>query len=513
MKIKPALILALGLLCPAPVSADYPGLIRDLETYTPPVYYTDSLGQTPGKTIFVQDPERMPDLILSHIEKLKHELGKTIAPETRIAFLSGADRTAFLKLAKISLDTRKTSRAVKDRLRLEEIEAFAVLRNPAVLAAQKKVTAELASFDQVMALDENLKQYSAFTNDINPRAGPLKMNEAMKQKYPYPGLTSLKGGILHQAVAMAVEKMHIVQKNIITETRNAYWDMMYIERSIQITSETIDAFSRLKDVATSLYKSGKTSFQDMIKINIKMAVLKEDLVSLSSKKENIEVKLKELLDLPMTATLGKLVITRPDNRIPDTEILYPLARKNRQELKVIRHQISKVQTMVEMAATMIHEPFTLGLSFFEGEAVNSVGTGAQRPSFPEKTMAAMKNNAPAKPWYGVDDPWLGQTKQTLLGLKHTLIEQENATDRMVRDAWFTADKDKRELLLYRDRILPLSTSALDVSTREYESGSIAFSQAIDSYTDWLKVKLTMAQKQTDLGRSVATLYKIIGTRF
>ena len=128
-------------------------------------------------------------------------------------------------------------------------------------------------------------------------------------------------------------------------------------------------------------------------------------------------------------------------------------------------------------------------------------------------MASMKNGSPLKPWYGIDHPWLSQTKQNLLSLKQTLVEQENAADRMVREAWFSVDKNKRELDLYKNRILPLSKSALDVSSREYESGSIPFSQAIDSYTSWLKVKLTIVKKQTDLGSSIAKLEQMIGISF
>nr|MDA3789259.1 TolC family protein [Desulfobacula sp.] len=75
------------------------------------------------------------------------------------------------------------------------------------------------------------------------------------------------------------------------------------------------------------------------------------------------------------------------------------------------------------------------------------------------------------------------------------------------------DKNKRELALYKNKILSLSKSALDVSTREYEAGSIPFSQAIDSYTSWLNINLTIAKKQTDLGSSIANLEKMIGSSF
>jgi len=123
----------------------------------------------------------------------------------------------------------------------------------------------------------------------------------------------------------------------------------------------------------------------------------------------------------------------------------------------------------------------------------------------------MKNNLPKNPWYGVDSPWLQQTRQTLAALEHTLAARENATDRMVYNAWFKTDRIRRELDLYKNRILHLAKSALDVTTREYETGSIPFSQAIGSYTDWLKVKLAIAQKTKDLGISFAALETIAGT--
>jgi len=154
----------------------------------------------------------------------------------------------------------------------------------------------------------------------------------------------------------------------------------------------------------------------------------------------------------------------------------------------------------------------LDFHFSENDIVNTTGTDAPKEAFATKTMAAMKNNSPAQPLYGLDEPWLAQTRQNLSSLRQTLLTQENATTRMVRNAWFKTDKNRREFSLYQNRILPLAKSALDVSTREYEAGSIPFSQAIDSYTYWLKVKLTIAKKQADLGISFAELENIVGKK-
>ncbi|WP_300458345.1 TolC family protein [Desulfobacula sp.] len=513
MKIKTAIILILCLFCISPLWADYDRLKDALQQYTPPEYFTDSLGFKTERLESPIEPDPGTDAVLSRIKTLKQGYEKKISTGHGPFFLCPMDTEMFNRLAVLSMDMEAVRQMVRHHLRLDEIEIVAGVRNPAVIGAQKKVIAELESFDQVMDLDENLKQYSAFTEGLNNKVGPLKMKTSIKQMFPFPGLTALKGRIIHQQVAILVEKMRIIQKNIITETRKAYWEMVFTEQSMDVTAETIDALIRLKDVATTLYKSGKTSFQDVIKINIKIEILKEDLLTLSSKKRNIEARLNELLNLPANTRMGDVVLSGPDKNIPGPDTLFSRARQNSQGLKIIRHQINKVQTLIEMAESMIQAPFTLNFSSYEDAAINSVGSGAQKSSFAEKSMAAMENNTPLNPWYGIDDPWLNQTRQTLLSLKQTLVKQENATDRMVRDAWFAVDKNKRELLLYKDRILSLSKSALDVSTREYESGSIPFSQAIDSYTDWLSIKLAIAKRQTDLGSSTATLEQIIGIRF
>jgi cobalt-zinc-cadmium efflux system outer membrane protein len=530
MKIKIAAFFFLYLFFASSLSADYSKMNREFKEYIPPEYYTNSLaqkseGETPPEKTPMNQTGTEPDgefnsmagpsagLTYSQVEDLKIKYNEKINSSHENLFLSIDSQDTYDELARISLDTQRVKKRVGDGLNLREIEIFTSLRNPAVLAAKKKVQARLESFSQVLDLDANLKQYSAFTEGINNKAGPLKMKESMKQNFPFPGLTALKGRIIQQQVDILVERMAITQKNVVTDTRKAFWDLLFTQRSIGITSEMIDAFNRLKDIANTLYRSGKTSFQDIIKINIRIEILKEERITLSSKKRNIEVKLKELLNIAHDSTLGGVIFIEPYYKVASPEPLYAKARLMRQELKVIRHQIAKVENMIEMSESMILEPFTLGLSTFEDEAVNSIGSGAAKPSFPEKTMATMKNNRPAKAWYGIDDPWLNQTRQNLAGLKQTLVEKENATDRMVRNAWFNSDKNLRELRLYKDKILPLSKSALDVSTREYESGSIPFSQAIGSYTYWLKVKLTIARKKTDLGTAVANLERVIGSSF
>ncbi len=493
------------------VFANYNELTKDLEAYVPPIFVIDSISS--GGTA-VETKEDLGSQQSPAFDDLKNTLEKDHRNATRsplnIPFLKDINTESLKRLKRIATQKDILLKHLGQELVIGDIEVFAALRNPAVLSAQKYVTAEIESFNQVLNLERSLSQFSAFTEDLNPKAGPLKMKDAIGLKTPYPGVGALKGQVVNHQVNILKEKKQIAQKKAITDIRKAFWKFVFIDTAQKIDKETIEALKRLKTVATSLYKAGKTSFQDIIKINIKIAILNEDLVTLIEQKKNSRKRILEILDLPQGHALGTPVFKLPSKKIDSPMVLYPIARENRPELKVIRQTLKKTQKMMEMAASMIQSDFTMNLSLNEDAAIKTIGTDAPQTAFKQKTMAAMKNNLPTRPWYGIDDPWLKQTKEKLKGLEYNLIYAENATDRMIREAWFKVDKSNRERLLYEQQILDLSTSALQVSTREYESGAIAFSQAIGSYMDWLKVQLTIAKKQMEFGIERSNLEQLLG---
>jgi outer membrane protein TolC len=60
-------------------------------------------------------------------------------------------------------------------------------------------------------------------------------------------------------------------------------------------------------------------------------------------------------------------------------------------------------------------------------------------------------------------------------------------------------------------VVNLSQSALDVTTRGYESGQVSFADVIASYTLWLEANLSLADYQRNLGVAYAELEQTLGT--
>lgn len=504
MKFLIWMIPVFSLFLSSSVFGNYARMKEALDTYQPPVVFTVPK-TAPASTLLPPKPQEREAGVPVPSAWLKPGFEMDLAAMGR----DRVDPATYAYIKGIAGDETALVRLLGQKTGMDVIKAVALLRNPRIRAAKEKVLAQLQSYDQVMHLDDQLRRYSGFTAAVNTEVGPVKTKAAVKMAFPAPGLTALKGKIVGYSVSQQMEEAAVTIKTVIKDVETIFRDLDFITRSIRITRETIAAFDRLKDVATVLYKSGKTSFQDVIKINIKLEELKENLVTLASEKKTVSFRLCERLDLPWFET-GKLESDPLPGKLPTETGLYAQARVHRQELATLRFQIDKVAAMVEMAETMTQARATLGFSFNDAGLVNTTGTDAPKPAFATQTMAAMKNNSPARAWYGISEPWLQQTRKTLSSLKSTLKARENATNSMVRQAWFKADKNHREHLLYRDRILPMAKSALDVATREYEAGAIPFSQAIGSYTDWLKVQLTIARKNSDFGIAFAELEYIIG---
>jgi outer membrane protein TolC len=338
----------------------------------------------------------------------------------------------------------------------------------------------------------------------------MKGKDPVTMKFPFPGVTALKGEIVDQEVRAKQETLEAVRRDAVTEIRKAFWNLVYLIKAGDITAEMVSLLKYLESVANTRYESGKSNYQDVIKVRINRETLEETLTTLNERQRNVESMIRKVLDLLPSVELGTPAWEWPAHALPDLFSLNEKAQTHRQELRQSRAAIAAMEYMVEMAETMILPPYTLNLSLYPNEPIRSVGSSAQGDSFPVTTRASPGAGLPQKPWYGVEDAYIREIRQNLRARKEDLKNAEAATYTLVRDAWYELDRARREITLYQDKVVRLSRSALDVSTRGYESGNVAFADVIDSYTTWLRANLMLERNRSDLGIGWARLEQVVG---
>jgi len=504
MKILLFTIAGLVLFGAADSPAGYRDLKRDVEDYTPP-----AMLQQPANSVL----EVIHESDAFVVEKKAIEAARDRWLETVDSnMLPAGGNPIPSPLILAAADDALTLAELRKPFLLQKIQSLILLRNASIKGATARLKASLEGFDQVAQLDEILRQYTAFTESVMAGVGPMRGSDNIRMKFPFPGVTALKGQVAEKNVEAEKYKLSLVQRDIVAQGSKAYWNLLYTHRALRITRDTLDRLDSLESVATTRYGAGKTSYQDLIKIRISREKLGELLDTLKKQRVNLETELLTLMDLQPETSLSWPATTTPDTSAPKLDALYPLALENRQELNRMRAMVGKMERMVEMAETMIQPTFTQGNSLYADEAVLQAGSTGMKPTFSTTTSPTRGKGLPKNAWFGSRDAYLRETNRKLEALRADLTDAEARTRLMVRKGWFDLDRARRERSLYKDRLIGLSLTSLDVSTRGYESGNVSFDDVIASYTGWLDVNLASERRNADLGIARVELARRIGTQ-
>ena len=490
--------------------AGYEEMKKELESYDPPSYLR--IGKQPSTIQESIKPDHDFEAEKHHISGWVHKWKQLADSDQGFDGFFRPDPDLFQGLEATAGDEDKIKVRLKKGLSMEVLEILVFIRNPAVKSAKARLRAAIEGFSQVWSLDEILRQYSAFTETLMTGIGPMKGKgkDPVKFKFPFPGVLSLKGQVVNQTVRSAAEILEATRRDVITASRKSFWNLLFIQEAQRITQETLNLLSHLESVAVTRYEAGKTSYQDVIKVRIKKASITEELITFQEKWKNSVSKILELLNLPHDTKLGVLKKPKISDDVPPLTPLYALAHENQQKLRRIRAMIGKMERMIEMTETMVLPPYTFNLSLYQDEAATQAGSSAMKPTFSFSSESSRGAGLPRMPWFGKEDAYLRQTRQELAALRSNLKKEEAISVTRVRNAWFELDRALREKVLFKNTILPLSKSALDVSTQGYEGGSVSFADVISAYVDWLKAGLTFERKQSDVGSSWAELARVVG---
>ncbi len=507
------LIMLITMFRPNVLPAGYKDLVDEFNTYTPPDdivtrnYLSEGSHESTESQSFNSEKE------IKQIKMLSEQWRKTLSTNGgNLTLFFSPDPKLLKKYQGAAFDDGKVLNAIRGSFDLSTIETLAWIRNPAINSAQNKFAASIESFSQVQNLNEILRQYASFTAGIKTGVGPMKGQGPVKTQFPFPGTVSIKGQIVQHETEAAWHSLEAVRRDVITDARKIYHDLVFNRKAQKVTADTVALFEDLEAVATRRYEAGKTSFQDVVKIQIKRRILQEDLVTLKEKQKSIESRLTALLNVPSVQPAGYPAPFTLEKQAPRIESLYPVAKSHRQEIRIQQAQLNKMHALLEMAETMVLPAFTLNFSTFENQTINTVGSAAERPSFSTSTSASRGAGLPRNVWYGTNDAYIREIRQRVNAQKETLGKTVAETLNQVRERWFDLDRALREKTLYQGTVIGLSKSALDVSTGGYESGNVSFADVINSYDLWLSTNLTIEKKMSEFHIAWARLEQAVGVQ-
>lgn len=380
-------------------------------------------------------------------------------------------------------------------------------RNPTVLAARRDVSAVVETIPQATALSDPLlgeKFWTSPSHSPQTASGRMVNSLSLSQQVPWPDKLRVRGEVAEQEAKMALARLAQAELSTIEQVQLAYYDLYFYERAIAVTRDNADLLDRLVDFAEVRYRTGGSQ-QDVIRVQVERDRLDNQIIDYEQRLSQTQADLAALLHAsPDIRPLAASALELPT--VPKTlDRLYELSARCRPELRERLHQIVRDQRKTELARLAYVPDLDAG---FDWDAMTD--TKSLSP------VADGNDNFGLR--LGINLPiYRDRLRAGVREAEHRVVEsarrydaERDDTFRQIRRFAATADAAEQQLTLYRERLLPNTEQALDVSINDYPTGRGDILQVIDNYTQLLAFEIQIARLEADLGRSLASMERIVG---
>lgn len=389
----------------------------------------------------------------------------------------------------------------QETLSLKDIVAEARSNNPEIQAMRQNVKAKEARVKAEGILDDpTLKiEMEDLSKDhpLNLSPGNAMLTRyTISQMFPYPGKLSLQRRVALTEVLMAEAELKAKELDIATMVKEAYYEHLFISESIKIVKEIKELLSNMTRIAEIKYATGEVAQQDVIKAQVEVTMLINEIINLEAKREVIRAEIKALLNRPQEAPLLEPTeITKKRMDIKMDELVGTALEIN-PDLQRMRYEIEANQSGVELARKNYYPDFMVGVA------------PIQREGRFDAWDAMFQINIPI--WRTKYANQVGEAKNMVDGLKSKLKAEENIKTAEVKEGAIKVETADKIRLLYETSLLPQAELSFDSALKNYQTGKVDFLTLLDTERALKKTRIEYIDSLVTYYKRVASLERAVG---
>lgn len=404
-----------------------------------------------------------------------------------------------ITLSEDKVDVLKTRWVIDEALRT----------NPELQAARLSWDASKERVPQVRALDDPNLGFTYYGEQTQTRVGEVQANVMASQKIPFYGKLRLKGEVAESEAKVFGEKYRTLEREVIAKVKSAFYELFWVHKSIKIDEENKGLLQRFVKIAEVKYATAKATQQDVLKAQVELSGIVNELITLEQLKETAIARINTLLNRHPDAPLGtpeEIDITELTVSLKE---LYEKAKEISPELSILKYRIERDKAAYELAKKQYYPDFTFGLNYTVindlPSTVMSSPIGEGRDSY----TGTLSMNIPIfqKRKY---DAGVREADAKLKSSEMAYRNMENMTLFGVKDYHFKVQTAERLVKLYRDSIIPQAEQSLKAAEIGYQAGQVDFLNLIDSQRVLLDFNLAFYRAVADFGINIAELERVVG---
>ncbi len=416
------------------------------------------------------------------------------------------ESNAYAELAKSPELDAKLAKEVELELLLGLVPEL----NPAVIAATEELRATLEQYPQAAYLEDILRQYNAFTKQLDTKVGPQRQKEMMAMQFPFPDTLALKGEIVTADVEIAEREAQIALRDARTAMRESYHTYLFVNDAIAVNRENQQLLQQMIEVAQAKIRAGTAKYNAVIMAQVELSKLADAIITLEEQRETVKTRINTMLSRKAEAPLGPPQPIEDENLVPELSRIYEIALEERQELQQERLRIDRMRTMIELDTRMTNPDASMGYSYFENRMGGDGAAEAMGDEGGASFMTRRDLDASASARFGQRNAYIQEIRSRVEAMESMLRAMEDRTRAMVKQEHFGMTTARRSIALYQQSLLPQAEQSLEAAGSSYRAGETDFLTFLDTQRTLLNFRLEEQRAWREFRTSQARLEQLAG---
>ena len=388
-------------------------------------------------------------------------------------------------------------------LRVEPIVQEALEKNPKILAARGRHAALKEKIPQSGALEDPMLGFGVVNlpNNFDFNEEDMTMKEiSVSQKFPFPGKRGLSEEVAAKEADGGAAEADEVANQVVKEVKTAFYDLSHVYRAMEVTQRNKRILEELSKITQTRYSLGLGIQEDIIRIQVEISKMVDDLIMLEQKKRALAAKLNYLLNRPRNSPVGRPADVDFSRVAFSIEDLQQQAVEDNPMLKALKQDVAARSKNIELARRDYFPDFNLKFAYGQREDRLDMYTGMIEMNLP----IFFKSKQERKVAEGYADVRTAQAKYD---------SAQNEILYMVADMGSMTQRLERKIELYRTGIIPQARLQIDTAMSAYMVNRADFMTLLDSRMRLYRYELEYHDSLTEYEKSLAALEAAVGATF
>ncbi len=395
------------------------------------------------------------------------------------------------------------SMVVADSLNLTDpLDAYlktAAENNPRLKGLFNRYLAAMERLPQAKSLPDPTVMFSYFISPVETRVGAQRAGLSVNQAFPWFGQLAAQEQAAANIAQARFEAFDDERNRIFFRVRSTYYNLYVLEAAIRITDENIVLLETFKQLANVRLESNQGSAVDLLRVEMDLAELQNELEYLKDSRRPIDAEFYELLN---NDSIGEIIIPDTLSTIAifdETGALLDSMLSKNPNLRKIDSEINALINEAVVAKKMGNPSFNIGLAY------TNIAKRTDVEDFSDNGKDAF-----LFPQIGMSIPIYRKKYQAMVMEKELLRtskiqEKENTENSLVTDlekVWRDYLDAQRRVNLFR-YLTRLAERSLDILLAEYTSDGADFEEILRMDRQLLNYELELERARGDQNTSVA----------